>query len=54
LCKNCSASCACAADAGGVKEGESQIREARMQSMGYRDGGHVEYIIIFGLKEMRK
>jgi hypothetical protein len=42
LCKNCPASWAFGADAGGIRGGGTQIREGGMQSMGYRGGGHVE------------
>jgi hypothetical protein len=40
--QNCPASCACGADAAGVRGGGTQMREGGMRSMGYRGGGHVE------------
>jgi len=40
--KKCPANCACVADAGGVRGGETQIRDGGMQSVVYRGGGHIE------------
>lgn len=42
ICVLSAASCACGADAGGVRGGGTQLRESGMQSMGYKSGGHLE------------
>ena len=43
ICVLSAASCACGADAGGVRGGGgTQLRESGMQSTGYKSGGHLE------------